>query len=81
MVTLSHGWIPGRLWIIVTRILRGHFLLIMILLPQEGRQFNNNTTFSGFDDTVKAQTIQGIQSVSYTHLDVYKRQQLDLSMI
>ena len=28
---------------------------------QEGRAFNNNTTFAGFDDTVKAQTIQGIQ--------------------
>lgn len=28
---------------------------------QEGRQFNSNTTYSGFDDTVKAQTIQGIQ--------------------
>ena len=28
---------------------------------QEGRAFNNNTTFAGFDDTVKVQTIQGIQ--------------------
>lgn len=28
---------------------------------QEGRAFNNNTTFAGFDDTIKAQTIQGIQ--------------------
>lgn len=33
----------------------------LIDTSQEGRQFNNNTTFSGFDDTVKAQTIQGIQ--------------------
>lgn len=28
---------------------------------QEGRAFNNNTTFSGFDDTVKAQAVQAIQ--------------------
>lgn len=28
---------------------------------QEGRSFNNNTTFAGFDDTIKAQTVQGIQ--------------------
>ena len=25
---------------------------------QEGRAFNNNTSFTGFDDTIKAQTIQ-----------------------
>ena len=30
---------------------------------QEGRQWNNNTTFSGFDDTVKAQAVQAIQFV------------------
>lgn len=28
---------------------------------QDGIQFNNNTAFAGFDDTVKAQTIQGIE--------------------
>lgn len=33
----------------------------LIDTSQEGRVFNNNTSFSGFDDTVKAQTIQGIQ--------------------
>lgn len=28
---------------------------------QEGRAFNNNTSFAGFDDTIKAQTIQAIE--------------------
>ena len=33
----------------------------MLDSSQEGRSFNNNTTFAGFDDTIKAQTVQGIQ--------------------
>ena len=28
---------------------------------QEGRAFNNNTSFAGFDDTIKVQTIQAIE--------------------
>lgn len=28
---------------------------------QEGRQFNNNTSFAGFDDTIKAPTIQAFE--------------------
>lgn len=28
---------------------------------QEGRGFNNNTSFAGFDDTIKSQTIQAIE--------------------
>lgn len=35
----------------------------LINSSQEGRQYNNNTTVGGFDDTVKAQTIQGIELV------------------
>lgn len=30
---------------------------------QEGRTFNNNTTFSGFDDTIKVQVIQSFELV------------------
>lgn len=32
--------------------------MALIDTSQEGRAFNNNTSFSGFDDTVKVQTIQ-----------------------
>lgn len=30
---------------------------------QEGRAFNNNTSFAGFDDTIKVQTIQAFETV------------------
>lgn len=30
---------------------------------QEGRAFNNNTSFAGFDDTIKVQTIQAFEAV------------------
>lgn len=33
----------------------------LIDTSQEGRAFNNNTSFSGFDDTIKAPTIQAIE--------------------
>jgi hypothetical protein len=35
----------------------------LIDTSQEGRAFNNNTTIAGFDDTVKAQTIQAFDLV------------------
>lgn len=33
----------------------------LIDTSQEGRTFNNNTSFAGFDDTIKAQAIQAIE--------------------
>lgn len=33
----------------------------LIDTSQEGRAFNNNTSFAGFDDTIKAPTIQAIE--------------------
>lgn len=33
----------------------------LINTAQEGRAFNNNTSFAGFDDTVKASAIEGIE--------------------
>lgn len=35
----------------------------LIDTSQEGRGFNNNTTFAGFDDTIKAQVIQSFELV------------------
>ena len=35
--------------------------IALVDTSQEGRAFNNNTSFAGFDDTVKAQTIQAIE--------------------
>ena len=35
----------------------------LIDTAQEGRGFNNNTTFAGFDDTIKAQVIQSFELV------------------
>ena len=35
----------------------------LIDTAQEGRGFNNNTTFAGFDDTIKAQVIQSFEIV------------------
>lgn len=35
----------------------------MIDTSQEGRAFNNNTTFAGFDDTIKVQVIQSFEVV------------------
>ena len=32
--------------------------IALVDTSQEGRAFNNNTSFAGFDDTIKAQTIQ-----------------------
>lgn len=34
---------------------------MLVDTSQEGRAFNNNTAFAGFDDTVKAQTIQAFE--------------------
>ena len=35
--------------------------IALVDTSQEGRAFNNNTSFAGFDDTVKTQTIQAIE--------------------
>lgn len=34
---------------------------MLVDTSQEGRAFNNNTAFAGFDDTIKAQTIQAFE--------------------